>query len=333
MPHDRSPPISTSGFGPRRARSCSRVPRPADLITSRSRRHSRADGRRPAFAARRMRTGSARCRSHALAAARRAAVPGRSGRPDRRRCARGSGWTAATSTDRRASSARAGGDDARAPTRVREVALTDVGSVAADGRGALRRADRRRRPRARLVDPWRALERLRAADGRARAPAASAVDVPAAALPAWRSTSPSSRSASRPASTRASLPVDDALLLVARLHGRDRAAGDQARLGLLKRMWVHPDARGPAWAAACCTSSSSARRRLWSLETNRSLTEAIASPALGLRRGGAVQRRALRPPLVREAPLNILAPHASDRSLPDLQGLRRPRPLRRRHRR
>ena len=120
----------------------------------------------------------------------------------------------------------------------------------------------------------------------------------------------------------------------ARRAGRLRR--DQARATATSSACGSPRRRAAlASGGGCCTSSSSSRgpRRRPAGDQPRAAGGDPALPRVGLRRGRAVQRRALRPPLVREAPLNILPPHARDRPLPDLQGLRRPRPLRGRHRR
>ena len=71
-------------------------------------------------------------------------------------------------------------------------------------------------------------------------------------------------------------------------------------------MWVSPAVRGLGLGRRLLDEleAQAARHgaRLLRLETNRNLTEAIAMYRVGrLRRGGRVQRRGLRPPLVRKA--------------------------------
>ena len=75
----------------------------------------------------------------------------------------------------------------------------------------------------------------------------------------------------------------------------------------LKRMWVAPAARGLGLGRRLLAELEDHARAtgaaLAQLETNGTLTEAIALYLGRLRRGPAVQRRALRSPLVRQAPL------------------------------
>ena len=100
------------------------------------------------------------------------------------------------------------------------------------------------------------------------------------------------------------------LLLVARSRGRPVGCGALKFHGSepaeLKRMWVSPDARGLGLGGRLLRSLEQAARDAGAtvvrLETNGSLAEAIALyRKAGLLRGGRVQRRALRAPLVREA--------------------------------
>ena len=130
---------------------------------------------------------------------------------------------------------------------------------------------------------------------------------------------------------------DDAVFLVARLRGEPVGCG-AIKVGheaTIKRMWIAPSARGLGLGRRMLARARAAREHARRPPGDQPHADRgdRALPRRGLRRGRAVQRRAVRPPLVREAPLNILPPHARDRPLPDLQGLRRPRPVRRRHRR
>ena len=101
------------------------------------------------------------------------------------------------------------------------------------------------------------------------------------------------------------------LLLVARLRGEPIGCGALKLHGRepaeIKRMWVAPSARGLGVGRRILTElEEHARRRgarLVRLETNKTLKEAGGAVSLGgLRRGRGLQRRALRPSLVREAP-------------------------------
>ena len=100
------------------------------------------------------------------------------------------------------------------------------------------------------------------------------------------------------------LPVDGAVFLVARLRGEPVGCGAiKLEDSYLKRMWIAPEVRGLGLG----------RRLLRELEqrsqTGRRTAGDEPQPdrgdralqGRGLRRGRAVQRRALRPPLVREA--------------------------------
>ena len=85
-----------------------------------------------------------------------------------------------------------------------------------------------------------------------------------------------------------------------KLHGR-RAGRDQAHVGR-----AEPRAGSASGRRILAELEDHARRRgvgVVRLETNRALSEAERPlPLGGLRRGRGLQRRALRPPLVREAP-------------------------------
>ena len=153
-----------------------------------------------------------------------------------------------------------------------------------------------------------------------------------AALPA-RSTSPSSTSRSRPASTRrgASRPATHelrppaGLFLVATLRGepvgcgalkfhaerrRPRSSGCGSRRPPRAR-------RRPALLAELETHAAAARRQRGPAGDQPRLTEAIALyRSAGYREVAAVQRRAVRPPLVREAALTVTAADAFACSLP-----------------
>ena len=98
------------------------------------------------------------------------------------------------------------------------------------------------------------------------------------------------------------------LFLVARLRGEPIGCGALKLHGddpaEIKRMWVAPP-RGGSASGGVCSRSWSARRVGRGdgvrLETNRALTEAIALyRSAGYPEVAAVQRRAVRPPLVRE---------------------------------
>ena len=132
------------------------------------------------------------------------------------------------------------------------------------------------------------------------------------------STSPSSRSASTSGFDPAlSIPaaVEDltppaGLLLVARSRGRPVGCGalkfHGAEPAELKRMWVSPDARGLGLGGRLLRSLEQAARRR-RRDRRPARDERLprrgdrALPQGRLRRGGRVQRRALRAPLVREA--------------------------------
>ena len=106
-----------------------------------------------------------------------------------------------------------------------------------------------------------------------------------------------------------SLPIDDAVFLVARLRGEPVGCGAiKLAESYLKRMWIAPAARGLGLGRRMLHELEQlSRTPVVRLETNKNLPRSDRPlPRGGLRGGPAVQRRALRPPLVREAPLNIL---------------------------